>query len=150
LMLSTARLVGARPARAGRVGVPRRVVLRCRADATQGSLYHTTAVCSFAPLLGKTQGHHWAATRERLRRERACSQPLRRVCSLTQRGGERAGEPVTGVKLLAAGLAAAALLNCAPASAGVVFDKKPNVKKARRLWPCCDHPPWSPCRHSSG
>ena len=47
--------------------------------------------------------------------------------------GERAGESTTGVKLLAAGIAAAALLQCAPAFAGVQFDKKPNVKKVRWL-----------------
>lgn len=41
----------------------------------------------------------------------------------------RADDAATGLKLVAAGIAAAALLHAAPACAGVVFDKKPETKK---------------------
>ena len=41
----------------------------------------------------------------------------------------RADDAATGLKLAAAGIAAAALLHAAPAFAGVVFDKKPETRK---------------------
>ena len=49
------------------------------------------------------------------------------VCQPTKE--MRADDAATGLKLAAAGIAAAALLHAAPAFAGVVFDKKPETKK---------------------
>ena len=49
------------------------------------------------------------------------------MCQPTKK--TRADDAATGLKLAAAGIAAAALLHAGPAFAGVVFDKKPETKK---------------------